>query len=248
MQNLYYFIELFGNLCCQRRDARNRPEDQEFQHMNGILQNRNTNDREEQPFLDSLTGTDEADTSQTLTKSVPDSKQPLFDSSLSNGHATGTDEADSSQTLAKSIVDKDEQYPSLPGESIFDNDKNLSLEQNEESLIGTQMSADSNSKMPVVKTSRGNANNTGGNSVYDTARTGSTGNFPNSDLFHSLDTTGNDIGEVTTSKAGNTEAPINIIRPMATGKMALNNNHSLTHSKFIGHTTKQIFIIEKLYH
>lgn len=176
-----------------------------------------------------VTSTDEADKSQTFVTSVLDSEQPPLDSSLTNGHTTSTDdsenaETDAPQTFLKSIVDNDEEYPSL-GESIFDNDKITSLEQNNGSLIGTQMSTASNDK-----TSPGSANNTGSNSVYDTARTGSTGNIPDSNLFHSLYTTvsntihNHDIEEGPKSKAvnsmtGNTEAPTNKMKTMPTGKM-----------------------------
>ena len=116
--------------------------------------------------------------------SVNQEAQPFLNSLLSNGHATGTNETYTSQTLVKSVHNSDE--------SIFD--KNTSLEQNEGSRIMIQMSAASNSKTPVVKTSPANANNT---------RTGSTGNIPNSD----------------SSVARNTEAPTIKAKTMATGKM-----------------------------
>ena len=108
-------------------------------------------------------------------------------------HATGTNETDT--TDVKSVYDI---FPSF-GESTFDNAKNPSL--------GTQMSAASNSE----KTS-----------PDDAARTGSTGNIPNSDLFcslHTSNTTQNhDIGEG--PKSDNSVARnTNKTKTMATGKM-----------------------------
>ena len=214
MQIFYYFIESFGRLCSQHPDTRNSSQNQELRpFMNGILQNghkrsdRNSND------------------------SVNPEEQPFFDSSLQAHHATGTKETDTTETFVKSICDSDDIYSSF-GESIFDNDKNSPLEENEEgSLIGTQMSAASNSETPVVKTSPDNANNTRSNSVYDTARTGSTGNIPNSGLFCSLNTTASnttqnhDIGEGPKPKSDNSVAR-NTNKTKATGKMVFLKNCS----------------------
>ena len=208
MQILYCFIESFGHLCSQHPDTRNRSQDQELQpFMNGISQN----------------GHKRSD--RNSNGSLNPEKQPFFDSSLQAHHATGTNETDPSETLVKSVYYSDDIYPSF-GESIFDKDENLSLEKNEGSLIGTQMSAASNSETPVVKTSPADANNTRSNSVYDTARTGSTGNIPNSDLFCSLHTTASnttqnhDIGEGPKPKSDNSEARnTNKTKTIATGKM-----------------------------
>ena len=204
MQILYYFIESFGRLCSQHPDTRNSSQDQELRpFMNGISQNGHTrSDR-------SSNGSENPE------------KQPFFYSPQAH-HATGTNGTDTTETFVKSVCDSDDIDLSF-GESIFDNDKNSSLEQNEGSLIETQMSAASDSETPVVKTSPDNANNTRSNSAYDTARTG---NIPNSDLFCSLDTTASnttqnhDIGEGPKPKSDNSVARnTNKTKTMATGNM-----------------------------
>ena len=233
--------ERFKNLCCQRCDTRNRSESLEFQHRNGILQN-------EQKHSDCNSN-----------GSVNPEEEHLLDSSLLDGHTKDTDdsvnaEIGASQTCLKSIEGNDDKYTSF-GKSIFDYDKSTSLEQNNESLIGTQTSTASNHE-----TSPDNANNTGGNSDYDTARTGSTGNIPDitqnhangevpktkaassmtetgsegnipeSDLFHSLNTipsnTTPNHRKISNSKA--TETPTNKTRPTATASCVTGNTEAPT--------------------
>jgi hypothetical protein len=130
--------------------------------------------------------------------SVNPEEEHLLDSSLLNGHTMGIDdlvnaETDTSQTDLMSIVGNDDKYTSF-GKSIFDNDKSTSLEQNNGSLIGTQTASNHET------------------SPDNTARTGSTGNIPDTTQKHA-------IGEVPKLEAAssmtvNTEAPTN-----KTGKM-----------------------------